>query len=190
MVEGVRHGAGAGSTPAAMSIHLLHALADRLDWARLCRRFRGQEPVLRAHLMLFAYVFPGDADRVPGWVDGALADAARAHRAPADLCRGTLLSRAQYLIDVEQGGYRDARLPPFGGFSDRAWLAWTNAIDSTVSRVRPGRRTSAPRPKTALRPVHLVPAAPAPAVGESAAASPRGPVSASRRPRALAVGAR
>jgi hypothetical protein len=136
--------------------HLLRARASQLDWARLCRRFRGNEPVLRAHLLLFAYIFPGDAHQVPAWVDGALADAARAHPVPADLCRGTLLSRAQYLMDVEQGGYRDARLPPFGGFSDRAWLAWTNAIDSTVSRVRPGHRTSTPRPKSARRAPRLV----------------------------------
>jgi hypothetical protein len=30
------------------------------------------------------------------------------------VCRGTLLSPTQYLIDVEQWGYHDARLPPFG----------------------------------------------------------------------------
>jgi hypothetical protein len=171
-------------------VHLLHALADRLDWVRLCRRFRGHEPVLRAHLLLFGYIFPGDAGRVPDWVDAALAEAARAHPAPADLCRGTLLSRAQYLTDVEQGGYRDARLPPFGGFSDRAWLTWTNAIDATVSRVRPGRRTSAPRRKPPARPVPVAASGPASPVDESEDPSRRPLTPVGRRPRALAVGAR
>ena len=128
-------------------LHLLRVKAHELDWERLLSRFRGHEAVLRAHLMLFGYVFPGEASRVPTWVDARLAAAAATERVPPDLCRGTLLSRAQYLADVECGGYRDARLPPFGRFTDRAWLAWTNAIDSTVSRVRPGHRRSAPRRK-------------------------------------------
>jgi hypothetical protein len=128
-------------------LHLLRVLAQQLDWERLLLRFRGHEAVLRAHLILFSYVYPGEASRVPAWVDARLAAAGATERVPPDLCRGTLLSRAQYLVDVESGGYRDARLPPFGRFTDRAWLAWTNAIDSRMSRVRPGRRRSAPRRK-------------------------------------------
>jgi hypothetical protein len=128
-------------------LHLLRVLAHQLDWERLLCRFRGNEAVLRAHLMLFGFVYPGEASRVPAWVDARLAAAMATERVPPDLCRGTLLSRAQYLVDVEQGGYRDARLPPFGRFSDREWLTWTNAINSTASRVRPGRRRSAPRRK-------------------------------------------
>lgn len=133
-------------------LHLLRVLAHQLDWERLLCRFRGHEAVLRAHLILFGYVYPGEASRVPGWVDARLAAATATERVPPDLCRGTLLSRAQYLVDVEQGGYRDARLPPFGRFTDREWLTWTNAINSTASRVRPGRRRSAPRRKVLPEP--------------------------------------
>lgn len=145
-------------------LHLLRALAHRLDWERLLSRFRGHEAVLRAHLILFSYVFPGEGSRVPAWVDARLAAAIATERVPPDLCRGTLLSRAQYLVDVEHGGYRDARLPPFGRFTDREWLTWTNAIDAAASRVRPGRRRAAPRPKAEA------PAAPGPDVVEAAAA--------------------
>lgn len=126
-------------------LHLLRALAHRIDWERLLCRFRGSEAVLRAHLILFSFVYPGEASQVPASIDARLAAAMATERVPPDLCRGTLLSRAQYLSDIEQGGYRDARLPPFGKLTDRAWLTWTNAIDSTASRVRPGRRRSAPR---------------------------------------------
>ena len=125
-------------------LHLLRAFADRLDWDRLCRRFEGHEGVLRAHLMLFAYVYPGEAHRVPDWVDRHLADAVVADPAPAALCRGTQLSRAQYLVDVEDWGYIDARLAPFGKMTATNWLKWTNAIDPEASRVIAKTRVTPP----------------------------------------------
>ena len=33
------------------------------------------------------------------------------------MCQGTLLSRSQYLVDVEERGYRDARVEPRGNMS-------------------------------------------------------------------------
>jgi hypothetical protein len=126
-------------------LHLLRAFADRLDWDRLCRRFAGHEGVLRAHLMLFNYVYPGETHRVPDWVDRALSDAMLADCAPAALCRGTRLSRAQYLVDVEDWGYIDARLAPFGDMTETNWLTWTNAIDPDGSRIKAKVRTSPPR---------------------------------------------
>ena len=33
------------------------------------------------------------------------------------LCQGTLLSRAQYLVDIDEWGYEDARLLPRGGMT-------------------------------------------------------------------------
>lgn len=125
-------------------LHLLRAFADRMDWERLVRRFAGHEAVLRAHVVLFGYVYPGEAHRVPDWVERRLADAALIEEVPAALCRGTLLSRAQYLVDVEDWGYIDARLPPFGQFSRTNWLTWTNAIDADVSRVQAKVRDEVP----------------------------------------------
>ena len=126
-------------------LHLLRAHADRIDWRRLARRFAGHELMLQSHLLMFRYVYPGEAYRVPAWVEPALARAASADIAPPDLCRGTLLSRAQYLVDLEEWGYLDARRPPFGRMTDREWLKWTNAIDPHVSRVRARRRRTPPR---------------------------------------------
>jgi hypothetical protein len=45
------------------------------------------------------------------------------------LCRGTILSRAQYLFDVETHGYLDARLPPSGTMSPEQVEQWTAAIE-------------------------------------------------------------
>ena len=126
-------------------LHLMRAHAERLDWARLCRRFTGHEAVLLAHLTLFAYVYPSEAARLPTWVVPALTGAARWARADGRVCRGTLISRAQYLVDIEDWGYADARRPPYGTMSDRDWLTWTNAIDTKQARVRGGKRTAAPR---------------------------------------------
>ena len=45
------------------------------------------------------------------------------------LCRGTLLSRAQYLLDVERWGYRDARLQPSGTMTAEEIELWTARIE-------------------------------------------------------------
>src|SRR5207248_939421 len=55
-------------------LHLLRVFADRLDWDRLVARFAGHEAVLLAHLTLFQYAYPGEAPRVPIWVEPTLRD--------------------------------------------------------------------------------------------------------------------
>ena len=42
-------------------------------------------------------------------------------------CRGVLLSRMQYLPDLERGGGRDPRLPPSGVMSAAEIKVWTDA---------------------------------------------------------------
>jgi hypothetical protein len=58
---------------------------------------------------------------------------AREGREPAPeerVCRGTLLSRAQYLTDVFRRGYADARLAPDGGMTPEDVALWTAAIET------------------------------------------------------------
>src|SRR6185436_1028573 len=119
-------------------LHLIRAQAERLDWRRLCRRFQHHEPVLLAHLMLFKYAYPSEALRIPEWVMDDLTFRAGALTTDARVCRGTHLSRAQYLVDIDEWGYADARLAPYGTMSERHWLTWTNAIDAKRSVVRGG----------------------------------------------------
>jgi hypothetical protein len=99
-------------------VHLLRAHGDRLDWDRLLRRFDAYWEVLLSHLILFRFIYPGERDKVPRAVMESLLDRAREQMdqpaATARICRGTLLSRTQYLIDTEQWGYRDGRLRPQG----------------------------------------------------------------------------
>jgi hypothetical protein len=116
--------------------HLLLAGAGTMNWSRLLRRFGPHAAVLLAHLVLFAYVFPSEAARIPRWVLDELAaraqktalDTAEGARSGPKICRGTMLSREQYLPDLERG-WVDARLPPTGTMSTEAIALWTDAID-------------------------------------------------------------
>ena len=121
-------------------LHLILARAETLDWEHLCDRFEGHEGVLLSHLILFRYVYAGEADRLPSWIIPRLIAAHEPLQTRTSrLCRGTLLSRAQYLVDVEKWGFADARRPPFGSMTDKEYAIWTNAIAQRWSRRRLGR---------------------------------------------------
>ena len=47
---------------------------------------------------------------------------------PERLCRGTLLSRQQYLVDVQDWGFRDARLEERVQMNAKNIAVWTDAI--------------------------------------------------------------
>jgi hypothetical protein len=112
--------------------HILRACASSLDWPRLLRRFGPDWRLLLAHLVLFGYVYPSETILIPEEViDELLARLDQERRYPAAtsrLCQGTLLSRSQYLIDIREWGYRDARLPPRGKMSPEEIAIWTAAI--------------------------------------------------------------
>jgi hypothetical protein len=112
--------------------HLLRACAGTLDWGRLLRRFEADWHLLLVHLILFSYVYPAEARRIPDAVLRQLVERLQGERitgAPAEpVCRGTLLSRSQYLIDIQEWGYRDARLPPWGKMTPEQIDLWTAAI--------------------------------------------------------------
>ena len=115
--------------------HVLHARARELDWNRLQRRFEpnGGWRVLLAHLVLFGYIYPGDAALIPNPVIAALSDRLRretenpASETKSRLCRGTILSRSQYLIDTLLWGYEDARLEPTGKMTAGELELWTDS---------------------------------------------------------------
>ena len=114
--------------------HLLRAAGRTLGWRRLISRFGEHYRVLLSHLVMFGFVYPGERTAIPAWVIEQLADRLcqeSHHPHPtASVCQGTLCSRAQYLVDVEHWGYRDARLQPGGSMSQREIDRWTHAIES------------------------------------------------------------
>lgn len=112
--------------------HLLLARSDRIDWERLLSRFGANWRVLFSHLMLFGFAYPEQRDRVPEWVIETLIERLRVEtrsEPPHDhVCRGTLLSREQYLCDIEQQDWLDARVPPHGRLAPADIAHWTAAI--------------------------------------------------------------
>jgi hypothetical protein len=110
--------------------HLLFHRAQELDWDRLLNRFGQHWPVLLNHLLLFGFIYPGKRDLLPRRVLAELLARFQKETAPKpeekDLCRGTLLSRSQYLRDVEECGFRDARLTE-GAMKAGDIETWTEA---------------------------------------------------------------
>jgi hypothetical protein len=104
-------------------VHLIRACGPRLDWSRLLVRFGAHWRVLLSHVVLFGFVYPAERDAVPGPVVDELLARLRAERdvpPPGErLCQGTLLSRYQYRIDVEEWRYRDGRVRPNGPMTRR-----------------------------------------------------------------------
>jgi hypothetical protein len=111
--------------------HLLRSHGRTLDWPRLLRRFGPYWHVLLAHLVLFHFVYPLERDAVPREAMQDLLDRMGTEvelPPPTErVCRGTLLSRVQYVIDLEQAGDGDARLDPPAGMTDEQARVWTEA---------------------------------------------------------------
>ena len=109
--------------------HLLLARGPELNWDRIRRRFRGHEQVLLAHLVLFTYIYPTERNAIPWEVVEALFEQTREARPPERrICRGTFISRQQYLPDIRDRGFEDARLEPHGPMKAEDVAHWTAAI--------------------------------------------------------------
>lgn len=114
-------------------LHILRNCAREMDWDRLLSRFAQDWRVLLSHLMLFGFVYPGDRYLIPDevlrpMVERALSEKSEPYNG-GRVCQGTLLSRAQYLVDVERLGFADARTDPRVKMTNRELIEWTNAID-------------------------------------------------------------
>ncbi len=112
--------------------HLIAAKGDTLDWNRLLTRVGEHWRVLLGHLVFYSFVYPREREKVPAWVMDDLMSRVTAERgSDADdtpVCNGTLLSREQYLFDLAEKGYADARVPPFGNVPEADIRHWTAAI--------------------------------------------------------------
>jgi hypothetical protein len=113
-------------------MHILHTRGQRLDWTRIVDRFGDYWRVLLFNLVLFGFVYPGAESPAPRWVmDTLLARLDKEIDSPPrdeGTCRGTLISREQYLVDITEWGYSDARMQPRGPMSATEIAHWTEAI--------------------------------------------------------------
>jgi hypothetical protein len=94
--------------------HVIRAVGDKLDWDRLLERFGPFWRALYAHIVMFGFIYPSDRAKVPSRVVEELTERLRKETAAgngdAKVCYGTVISRQQYLKDVDDWGYQDARL--------------------------------------------------------------------------------
>lgn len=92
--------------------HVLRKSGEHLDWQRLLQRMEPYWEVLLAHLLQFRFVYPSDRDAVPKWLMEELLSRVEGQlRVPTPqerVCRGSLLSRSQYVVDTEEWGYRES----------------------------------------------------------------------------------
>jgi hypothetical protein len=94
--------------------HLLLKAGRQMDWERMMRRFDRYWEVLFSHLMMFRYAYPSERDVVPDWVMAELLsrtlDTVREGNWEELICRGNLISRVNYHVDIHHWGFRDGRL--------------------------------------------------------------------------------
>ncbi len=128
--------------------HILESCAEKLDWPHLLRRFGPDWRLLLSHLVLFGYIYPSERGRVPVAIMDALISRLRNENSVSGsdrICRGTLLSRQQYLWDVEERGFRDARLEKRAHMNEGDIAHWTKAIAKETRRKK--RAGEIPHPK-------------------------------------------
>lgn len=111
--------------------HLILACGANIDWQRVLFRFGPYWRVLFSHLLLFGFVYPSERGIIPAHVMEHLTQrllhenqAPRVHRR---VCQGTLLSRTQYVIDLDDWGFADARVGSEASMSSAEADEWTKA---------------------------------------------------------------
>ena len=115
--------------------HMLRHCAGLLNWERLVRRFGPHWRVMLSHLVLFGFIYPGERSLISSAVLRELLGRVQAElevpTRDSKVCQGTLLSRAQYLVDIDDWGYEDARLSPRGSMTPEQIAEWTAGIDKS-----------------------------------------------------------
>lgn len=91
--------------------HVILRKHDAIDWRRLLSHMDGYWEILFAHLLLFRFIYPSEAGAIPRWLMEELLSRTTDHRElPAPrrrVCRGRILSRADYIVDVTDWGFAD-----------------------------------------------------------------------------------
>jgi hypothetical protein len=93
--------------------HLIQAVGDEMDWARVLRRFEPHWEILLSHLMMYRFAYPSERTKIPDWVMGELCrrtiDSVKQGDWDEKVCRGSLMSKCNYQIDIREWGFRDGR---------------------------------------------------------------------------------
>jgi hypothetical protein len=111
--------------------HLLLNCAQELDWKHLVDRFDVDWRLLLSHLLLFGYIYPSRKKMIPkNVVSRLLSQLIADETEPAtenQICNGTFLSREQFLSDVSDKGFLDARVGPRCAMTQKDIELWSLA---------------------------------------------------------------
>lgn len=93
--------------------HLILKAGRQMDWERMMRRFDRYWEVLFGHIMMFRFAYPSERDTVPDWVMAELMrrtlETIKDGNWQQKLCRGNLISRVNYQVDISRFGFDDGR---------------------------------------------------------------------------------
>lgn len=91
--------------------HIILACHSEIDWRRLLAHMEQHWEVLLIHLLNFRWIYPSERNRIPGWLfDELLQRLGNQRELPPSqmkICRGRMLSRLDYRIDVDEWGFAD-----------------------------------------------------------------------------------
>jgi len=89
--------------------HIILSQGKTLDWKRLLRRMENYWEILLQVLINFRFVYPSERGIVPQWLMLELVSRLKNqlnNPIPKDkVCRGPLLSRTQYSVDIQKEGF-------------------------------------------------------------------------------------
>lgn len=91
--------------------HLILKAHEEIDWSRLLSYMDAHWEILFAHLINFRWIYPSERACVPSWLMHELMDRLRIQLelppSKRKICRGGMLSPADYLIDTEEWNFAD-----------------------------------------------------------------------------------
>ncbi len=95
--------------------HLILKKGKELDWKKILTRMEAYWEILLTHVLNFRFVYPSERELIPKWLIEELINRVE-HQLSAPtpkekVCRGTSISRTQYIIDVEEWGFYDFHNP-------------------------------------------------------------------------------
>jgi hypothetical protein len=91
--------------------HVILKKGKELDWKRLLSYADQYWEVLLIHILNFRFIYPSEREKIPRWLlEELLARLESQKKLPTSemkICRGRLLSRGDFAIDIQKWGFAD-----------------------------------------------------------------------------------
>jgi hypothetical protein len=95
--------------------HIILRRGKEINWKKLLNIMEMHWELLFAQIINFRFIYPSESAIIPMWLMEEFAQRLSTQLkipTPKDkICRGPLISRTQYIVDIEQWGYKDIHNP-------------------------------------------------------------------------------